>query len=516
MESNKCPHVQTIWDIDPNFESPDTESRLWENTEPPSRPFKPELKKIHPNILHAIGFTPVVKLNKIPQSLGIKCDMYAKCEFLNPGGSVKDRIGYRMVLDAEEKGLIKEGSTIIEPTSGNTGIGVALACAVKGYKCIIVMAEKNSNEKVDTLKILGAEIIRTPTEAGYLSPQGIFAVSQDLQKKIPNSVIMGQYSNPSNWLAHKEGTGSELLWQFDNDIDMVVAGAGTGGTVTGIGKALKENCPKCKIVSFDPEGSILARPELLNQSDTTFFEVEGIGYDFIPTVLKHDFVDKWYKSNDSDAFPMSRRLIAEEGLLCGGSSGAAMSIALKAAKDLKEGQKCVVILPDGIRNYMTKFVSDNWMQVRGFLPLENKCELWWWNNHADQVPTADLNTVKSSQTLQEATATLLNLGVDQLPVETDEGYLLGIVTTEILTTKLCEGSNDDFPVAKALLKTFRKVQGSTNLGLISCILQKEPFVVVTEEVPVPCSKPREKIQKLITRSEFLSYISNSDNSRNKL
>uniref|UniRef100_A0A1B0DBV0 Tryptophan synthase beta chain-like PALP domain-containing protein n=1 Tax=Phlebotomus papatasi TaxID=29031 RepID=A0A1B0DBV0_PHLPP len=183
----------------------------------------------------------------------------------------EDRIGYRMVLDAEEKGLIKEGSTIIEPTSGNTGIGVALACAVKGYKCIIVMAEKNSNEKVDTLKILGAEIIRTPTEAGYLSPQGIFAVSQDLQKKIPNAVIMGQYSNPSNWLAHKEGTGEELLWQFDNDIDMVVAGAGTGGTVTGIGKALKEKCSKCKIVSFDPEGSILARPENLNESNLISF-----------------------------------------------------------------------------------------------------------------------------------------------------------------------------------------------------------------------------------------------------
>ncbi|XP_059617676.1 cystathionine beta-synthase [Phlebotomus argentipes] len=512
----KCPHVETVWDLDPNFESPDTESRLWANAEPPSRPLKPELKKILPNILHAIGLTPVVKLNKIPQSLGIKCDMYAKCEFLNPGGSVKDRIGYRMVLDAEEKGLVKEGSTIIEPTSGNTGIGVALACAVKGYKCIIVMAEKNSNEKVDTLKILGAEIIRTPTEAGYLSPQGIFAVSQDLQKKIPNAVIMGQYSNPSNWLAHKEGTGSELLWQFDNDIDMIVAGAGTGGTVSGIGKAMKEGCPKCKIVSFDPEGSILARPESLNKSDVSFFEVEGIGYDFIPTVLKHEHVDEWYKSNDSDAFPMARRLIAEEGLLCGGSSGSAMSVALKAAKNLQAGQKCVVILPDGIRNYMTKFVSDNWMQVRGFLPLENTHEHWWWSNHVDEVPTNDLITLKSNQTCQEAINVLKEQGLDQLPVVSDEDYLLGMVTLETLIVKLGAGVAKDDPVAKALNKTFRRVTYETNLGLLSSILEKEPFVIVTRAVPVQCSKPKEVVEKIITRSEFLAYISNHDNDRNKL
>ncbi|GAB0094418.1 hypothetical protein DMENIID0001_097140 [Sergentomyia squamirostris] len=516
MENKECPHVQTVWDIDPNFESPDTESRLWANAEPPSRPLKPELRKILPNILHAIGFTPVVKLNKIPQSLGIKCEMFAKCEFLNPGGSVKDRIGYRMILDAEEKGLIKEGATIIEPTSGNTGIGVALACAVKGYKCIIVMAEKNSNEKVDTLKILGAEIIRTPTEAGYLSPQGIFAVSQDLQKKIPNSVIMGQYSNPGNWLAHKEGTGSELLWQFDNDIDMVVSGAGTGGTVTGIGKALKEGCPKCKIVSFDPEGSILARPEPLNKSDVKFFEVEGIGYDFIPTVLKHEFVDEWYKSNDNDAFPMSRRLIAEEGLLCGGSSGAAMSIALKAAKNLEAGQKCVVILPDGIRNYMTKFVSDNWMQVRGFLPLENTHEYWWWNNHVDEIPTKDLVTLKPTLTYKEAGEELTKAGVDQLPVVSDEGHFLGMVNTETFFVKIESGSTRFDPVSKALLKTFRKVENETTLGLLSAIFIKESFVVVTETVAVPCSKPKERIVRVITRSDFLNYVANYNSENNKL
>uniref|UniRef100_A0A1B0DBU9 Uncharacterized protein n=1 Tax=Phlebotomus papatasi TaxID=29031 RepID=A0A1B0DBU9_PHLPP len=208
--------------------------------------------------------------------------------------------------------------------------------------------------------------------------------------------------------------------------------------------------------------------------------VEGIGYDFIPTVLKHQFVDEWYKSNDTDAFPMSRRLIAEEGLLCGGSSGAAMSIALKAAKNLEAGQKCVVILPDGIRNYMTKFVSDNWMQVRGFLPLENTHGHWWWSNHVDEIPSNELVTLKSTQTCKEAIVTLNEQEADQLPVVTDEGYFLGLVTLETLITQINAGVSNDDPVTKALFKTFRRVKNETNLGLVSCIFEKEPFVVVTK------------------------------------
>lgn len=290
---------------------------------------------------------------------------------MSPGGSVKDRIGLRMIEEAEQKGLLKPGSTIIEPTSGNTGIGLAMGAAVKGYRCLIVMPEKMSNEKVDTLKALGAEVIRTPTEAAFDSPEGLIAVAQRLEKEIPNSIVLNQYTNAGNPLAHYDGTGAEIVDQLEGKVDMVVVGAGTGGTVAGIGRKIKETNPDCVIVGADPEGSILAQPEVLNESDVSFYEVEGVGYDFIPTVLDRSVVDRWFKFNDKVALPMARRLIAEEGFLCGGSSGGNVAVALEAAKDLKEGQNCVVILPDNIRNYLTKFVSDNWMEARNFKPSVN-------------------------------------------------------------------------------------------------------------------------------------------------
>nr|CAD7204647.1 unnamed protein product [Timema douglasi] len=281
-----------------------------------------------------------------------------------------------MVADAERTGVLKTGDVIIEPTSGNTGIGLAMASAVKGYRCIIVMPEKMSNEKVDALRALGAEIVRTPTAASFDSPEGLIAVAQRLNKEIPNSIILDQYRNPGNPLSHYDMTGEEIFRQCEGKIDMVVIAAGTGGTITGVGRKLKEQCPDCVIVGVDPEGSILAQPEQINDSDVSFYEVEGIGYDFLPTVLDRSMVDKWYKSNDKESLVMARRLIREEGLLCGGSSGAVMSVALQAAATLKAGQRCVVILPDGIRNYMTKFVNDHWMHARDFIEDDGTNKHW--------------------------------------------------------------------------------------------------------------------------------------------
>lgn len=230
-------------------------------------------KRVYPNILHAIGSTPLVKLNKLPKEFGLKCDVYVKVEFFNPGGSIKDRIGFRMVEDAEEQGRLKPGCTIIEPTSGNTGIGLAMAAAVKGYKCIIVMPEKMSDEKVATLKILGAQIIRTRTEAAHDDPDGLIEVAKKLNSEIPDSVILDQYGNPGNPCAHYDGTAEEIVQQTGGKVDMVVVGAGTGGTITGISYKIKEHCPDAVIVGVDPLGSILALPETLNESDVTFYEV---------------------------------------------------------------------------------------------------------------------------------------------------------------------------------------------------------------------------------------------------
>ena len=314
---------------------------------------------IHENILSTIGNTPVVKINKIAKNLD--CNVFAKCEFFNPGGSVKDRIGWNMVKEAELSGRIKPGDTLIEPTSGNTGQGIALAAAVKGYKCIITMPEKMSKEKQIALEALGAEIIRTPTEAKSSDPESHISVAKKLNKEIENSHILDQYSNPSNPEAHYYGTAEEIIKDFNNDLDMVVISVGTGGTITGIAKRLKEEMPSIKIVGADPEGSILGGGEKVSS-----YLVEGIGYDFIPDVLDNSLIDEYIKTKDEESFIMARRLIKEEGLLCGGSCGATMVAALKAASKLKNGQNCLVILADGIRNYMTKFPNDSWMEENGF------------------------------------------------------------------------------------------------------------------------------------------------------
>ncbi|MCY4322017.1 MAG: pyridoxal-phosphate dependent enzyme [Bdellovibrionaceae bacterium] len=315
---------------------------------------------LYQNILETIGHTPLVKLNKITQ--GLNCNVYVKCEFFNPGGSVKDRIGFNMVKKAQEQGLIQPGDTLIEPTSGNTGIGIALAGAVLNYKVIIIMPEKMSKEKEVTLKSLGAKIIRTPTEAASHDPESHISVAKKMQKEIPKAHILDQYSNPNNYMAHYEGTAEEILKDLDNKVDMIVAGAGTGGTLTGLAKKIKPQLPHCQIIGVDPIGSILAGKEPVKN-----YEVEGIGYDFIPEVLHRSLVDEWVKTNDKDSFYWAREIISKEGILCGGSCGSAISAGLKIAKRLKKGQNCVIILPDGIRNYMSKFLDDDWMKQKGFM-----------------------------------------------------------------------------------------------------------------------------------------------------
>ncbi|KAH9599767.1 Pyridoxal-phosphate dependent enzyme [Trypanosoma melophagium] len=320
------------------------------------------------SVVDAIGSTPCIRLNRTPQKHGVRCEVVAKCEFLNPGGSVKDRIARQMILDAEATGRLRANETLVEPTSGNTGIGLSMVAAVRGYKMFIAMPKKMSHEKEVTLQALGANVIRTETSLPSDHPDSLIGVARRLERE-KGYVLLDQYKNPSNSKAHYEGTAQEIYDQCGGKIDMVVIGAGTGGTVSGIGKKLKELLPNIIVVGVDPYGSILADPSDVQSTNAPYL-VEGIGYDFVPDVCERQYVDKWVKCHDKESFELASEIHHDEGLLVGGSSGSAMWGVLQAAKYLRPDQRCVVLFPDSIRNYMTKFPDKNWLIEKGLLEGE--------------------------------------------------------------------------------------------------------------------------------------------------
>jgi len=426
---------------------------------------------IFENILDVIGRTPLVKLHRVGEHLD--CNLYAKCEFLNPGGSVKDRIGYQMVTDAEAEGRIKPGDTLIEPTSGNTGIGLALAGAVRGYRVIITMPEKMSREKQVVLEALGAEIIRTPTEAAWDAPESHIGVANTLQSQLPNAHVLDQYSNLSNPNVHYHGTGQEIIDDLDGKVDMVVMGAGTGGTITGVARKIKEECPDCIIVGADPVGSILAGGD-----DVGTYKVEGIGYDFIPDVLKRDLIDTWVKTSDGPSFQLSRQLIREEGLLCGGSSGSALFAVLEEAPKLKKGQNCVVVLPDGVRNYMTKFVDDKWMGDNRFSSTGTQSGTV--ESVASSMPKRALVTIGSVNTAGEAASLMRSEGISQLPV-VDGETLVGLLTEDGILQYLSSGQHSRTTLVRQIMnRSVSTVELSSPLSTLNAELIQSGSVVVID------------------------------------
>ncbi|XP_033229197.1 cystathionine beta-synthase-like [Belonocnema kinseyi] len=472
----------------------------------PKRNIQMDQNKILPNILEAIGQTPMVRLNKIPKLHGVKCELLVKCEFMNPGGSLKDRIAYRMIEEAEEKGLLKPGATIIEPTSGNTGIGLALAAAVKGYKCIIFMTERMSIEKQCLIQALGSEVVRIPNTALWDGPDGIFSASQKLREKIPNSVILDQFTNCANALAPYEQTAKEIWEQTEGKIDYFVAGSGTGGTLTGIGRRLRELSPNTKIIAVDPEGSIVAEPPELNETTVTRWQMEGIGYVFTPTSLDKNVINKWIKSNDCDSFRTARNLIQDEGLLVGGSSGAVVSAALKLAKDLPADKRVVILLPDGIRNYMTKFVSDYWMEMNGFLsppePIESN--EWWWNLPVSSILIKYPTTLSKKSTCKEAMHMLKEKHFRQLPITNVKDEVVGMVTLNEILSDLISGKLQTSDCVEKIMKEeFRKIDLRTPLGLISRILEKENYAVVLDE------EKENRFVGILTQIDLIDFIDNS-------
>jgi len=369
------------------------------------------MSREYPTLLDLVGETPIVRLDRIARD--VAPTVLAKLEYLNPGGSNKDRIGTAMIEAAEREGKLRPGGTIVEPTSGNTGVGLAIAAAARGYRCIFVMPDKMSQEKISMLRAYGAEVVITPTAVEHDSPESYYSVSDRLAEEIPGGFKPDQYSNMANPEAHYETTGPEIWEQTGGEIDALVISVGTGGTISGAGRYLKERNPDILIVGADPEGSVYTSDE------THPYLVEGIGKDTWPETMSRDVVDRWVRVSDRDSFVTARRLAREEGILAGGSAGTTIWAALQVAKDYGPNGRILTVLPDSGRSYLSKFYDDNWMLQYGFLERKAPAPtidevLRFKRGEEHEVP--DLVTIESHAKVGAAIDLMQRYSISQLPV----------------------------------------------------------------------------------------------------
>lgn len=390
---------------------------------------------IKSNILEAIGNTPLVELHKVVEPGS--ATVYAKCEFMNPAGSIKDRMANYIISKAEEEGLLKPGGTIVENTSGNTGMGAAMVAAVKGYKAVFTMPDKMSQEKIDGLRAFGATVIITPTDVPGDSPDHYVNVAKRIAEETPNSFYMDQYHSQWNIEAHEQSTGKELYEQTGGDVDAIVIGTGTGGTVSGIGRYFKKMGSKCKIIGVDPLGSVHYHYFNTGTMPTPYvYKVEGLGEDILCKAFDTSVVDEMYQVNDYECFTMARRLTREEGVFCGGSSGGMVHIACKVAKEMGAGKKVIAICPDSGSRYVTKYLSDEWMKMHGFLEPVKGLGL------IEDLVDGDRSVVTVSETdsVDSVINALRGHGISQVPVVDGDGKPTGMVHEVDILRGLQDGS----------------------------------------------------------------------------
>ena len=443
--------------------------------------------------LDAMGDTPLVRLNHVTR--GFRPTVLAKLEMLNPGGSVKDRIGIRMIEAAEEAGLLKPGGTIVEPTSGNTGHGLAIAAAIRGYKCIFVMPDKMSQEKISLLRAYGAEVVICPTAVAPESPESYYRVADRLAEEIPGAFQPNQYFNPENPKAHYDTTGPEIWRQTDGALDVFVAGVGTGGTISGVGRYLKEQNPGVMIVGADPEGSVYSgdqpRPYL----------VEGIGEDFWPATFDPSVVDRYIKVSDRDSFRTARAVTTREGILVGGSAGTAVFAALQVARELDATKTIVVLLPDTGRQYLSKLYSDSWMLQHGMLdrPDVVRVEEVLLAKHGELPP---LITVGAHDKVRQAVDRLQESDISQAPVvredSTDVSQFVGSIRDRELLDRIFRDPDAlQADVAEVMAPPIAMVEFDDPIESAFGELEHGPAVLVTKSG---------QVLGVLTRSDLLDFL----------
>jgi cystathionine beta-synthase len=429
------------------------------------------------NILETIGHTPMIRLNKITRDL--PCMVLAKTEYFNPGNSIKDRMALKMVEVAEQDGRLKPGGTIIECTSGNTGMGLALAAVVKGYKCIFTTTDKQSKEKIDILKALGAEVIVCPTNVEPEDPRSYYSIARRLAKEIPNSFHTNQYDNPANRLAHYETTGPEIWQQTDGKITHLVVATGTGGTVTGTAKFLKEKNPAIQVWAIDPFGSLLTkyfRTGEVDMNEVHPYISEGIGEDFVPQNYEMQYVDVFEQVTDKDAAIMARRIAKEEGLFCGYSAGTALQGMLQLKDLLKKGDLVVVILHDHGSRYVGKIYNDQWMMERGFLDVKSFKDIVTGRG------VKSLISLGPDQTVAEAFELMQKHNVENLPV-LQQGEVLGAISESGLFARMMNNGVDikNKKIAEVLEKPYPIVSFDTPLERLSNLITRENGAVLGKD-----------------------------------
>ena len=450
------------------------------------------------DVLQTIGWTPLIRLNRVTQ--GIATPVYGKAEFFNPGGSVKDRIGLPIIEQAEREGKLKPGGTIVEGTSGNTGIGLAIAAALKGYQCIFTMPDKMSQEKVRLLKAFGAEVIVTPTAVPPDHPDNYVMMAKRIASELPNAILANQFYNEANPLAHYETTGPELWEQTAGRITHFVASAGTGGTITGVGRYLKEKNPNIRIVAGDPTGSILAeywRSKGTRHIEGTPYKVEGIGQDKVPGTLDMSVIDDYRTVSDRDAFAMARRLTREEGLFVGGSAGLIAHVALQVAREVNDPHALVVtFLCDTGERYLSKLYNDDWMRENQLLAPDRVRIADLLGAKADHGPA--VVSVGTGATVRQALR-LMNLhDVSQLPV-LEGNNCVGSVSEGVVSAKALENTNLlDATVSDVMDAPFPLVESGQSLDSVVKLLTKSnPAVLV---------RAQERIAGIVTRSDVLQFL----------